>query len=323
MAARAKLDWKHITEVGAGIVETYDTSVTLRQLFYRLVSIQVIPNTLNAYKGLSRHTAIARRDGWFPDLIDPGREITRYRTFRDPYDAMNWLRRVYRRNRTEHQDYNLYVAVEKLGIREQLQAWFADMGVGIIVLRGYSSQSYVKEIQEDVEEDGRPAVFIYAGDFDPSGEDIERDFLERTDCWDHTRRIALTPRQVIDYNLPPLPGKTTDSRSAAFAAKHGQLVQVELDALDPDDLRRLYQDEIDQWWDEDGFERSYNAEQRERRRLNVGDVALDLGVATDLAEFLIETADKTRDRRVVRYLETVDAAKERLADPDEEEDDDE
>ena len=39
------------------------TSVTLRQLFYRLVSAQVIPNSQGAYKRLSALTAEARREG--------------------------------------------------------------------------------------------------------------------------------------------------------------------------------------------------------------------------------------------------------------------
>jgi hypothetical protein len=48
--------------------------VTLRQLFYRLVSAQVIPNSQAAYKRLSSLTAEARRNGDFPALIDRGRD---------------------------------------------------------------------------------------------------------------------------------------------------------------------------------------------------------------------------------------------------------
>ena len=59
-------------------MESYATSVTLRQLFYRLVSAQVIPNSQVAYKRLSALTAEARRDGTFPALIDRGRTIHEY-----------------------------------------------------------------------------------------------------------------------------------------------------------------------------------------------------------------------------------------------------
>jgi hypothetical protein len=41
-------------------------------------------------------------------------------------------------------------------------------------------------------------------------------------------------------------GKATDSRAAAFKARHGRLVQVELEALAPDDLRQLFEDALAQ-----------------------------------------------------------------------------
>jgi hypothetical protein len=121
-------------------------------------------------------------------------------------------------------------------------------------LGGYARQSYVDSVAADVEHRGRPAVVLYAGDFDPSGEDIDRDFLERTGCFSNVVRVALTPEQVTDYNLPPAPGKATDSRAAAFTARHGQLVQVELEALDPTDLRQLYEGALTAFWDTSAFD---------------------------------------------------------------------
>ena len=79
-------------------------------------------------------------------------------------------------------------------------------------------------------------MLLYAGDFDSSGEDIDRDFVERTGCFDQVVRVALDWSQVQHFNLPPAPGKTTDSRAAAFTARHGRLVQVELEAFDPNEL---------------------------------------------------------------------------------------
>lgn len=67
-------DWPTLLERAAEIVDSYDTLVTLRQLFYRLVAAELLPNTTNAYKALSRHTAQARREGLFPALMDRGRQ---------------------------------------------------------------------------------------------------------------------------------------------------------------------------------------------------------------------------------------------------------
>ena len=151
-----RIDWPAIIERAAGIVRSYDTSVTLRQLFYRLVSAQVIPNTQGAYKRLSALTAEARRDGWFPDLIDRGRQIHRYRTFEDVSSSLDWLSRIYRVDRTEGQDVSLYLGVEKAGMVVQLQSWFGDLGVPVLALGGYSSQTYVDQVTDDAADQGGP-----------------------------------------------------------------------------------------------------------------------------------------------------------------------
>jgi hypothetical protein len=85
-------------------------------------------------------------------------------------------------------------------------------------------------------------VFLYCGDFDPTGEDIPRAFEDNTGL--ELRRVALTTEQVDAYGLPVAMGKTTDSRAASFELRHGRLVQVELEALDPADLQALLRAEL-------------------------------------------------------------------------------
>ena len=102
---------------------------------------------------------------------------------------------------------------------------------------------------------------------DPSGEDILRDYIERSACWAKIVHVALTPEQVDEFGLPENPGKTSDSRARAFAAKHGRLVQVELDALDPDDLRRLFADTVAEFRDMSTFRRVLADEDDDKARL--------------------------------------------------------
>jgi hypothetical protein len=245
----SRIDWPAVLDHAAEIVARYDTSVTLRQLFYQLVSDGTLANSDTSYKTLSKRTAEARRAGTFPDLIDRGRLIHRYQSWASPADALGYLLAVYRRDRTEGQPCSVYLGVEKAGMVVQLQSWFGDLGVPILALGGYSSQTYVDDVVDHVHQTKRPAVLLYAGDFDPSGEDIDRDFTTRSDCFATVRRVALTAEQVDQHQLPPQPGKQTDSRARAFTARHGQLVQVELDALRPDTLRGLYDDALADYWD--------------------------------------------------------------------------
>jgi hypothetical protein len=246
-----RINWNAVLSAAHDIVDEYDTLVTLRQLHYRLVSMPELgySNTLIAYKSLSRATARARRDDGFPALHDRNRSISRLPSWTSPQSALRALRHQYRRDRTEGQVFAIYLAVEKAGLVTLMQSWFEDMGLPILALSGYASQSYTDDVADDVRRDGRPAVLLYAGDHDPSGEDIDRDFTDRTDCWKEIRRIALSAEQVEEYNLPPAFGKTSDSRAAAFVARHGHLVQVELDALPPDTLHDLFDEALSEFWD--------------------------------------------------------------------------
>jgi len=248
-------------------VESYTTGVTLRQLYYRLVAEELLPNLTAAYKALSRVTAREREHGTFPDLIDPTRAIEYPFYFDDAAEAQRWLREQFRLDHTRGQAWTIVLGIEKRGLEGLLTSWFGDRGLPVVALGGYDSLSHVQEVQRYVAQYERPAVLLYAGDFDPSGEDIQRDFIERVDFFVETHRVALTWDQVEAYDLPPQLGKATDSRAAAFRERHGQLVQVEVDALPPDTLQRLYTEQVDRYWDMSQYQVVCRREARERRRL--------------------------------------------------------
>jgi hypothetical protein len=241
--------------------------MTLRQCFYILVSEGLIPNADSSYKGLSRLTAEARREGWFPSFIDGTREIFLPTTFDGVGDAIGDIVRWYRRDRTEGQDWQVWIAGEKRTLAQQLQEWFGELGCPIVVCAGYPSQTLCDDVRGHVHNDGRDAVLIYAGDFDPSGEDIARDFVERVDAFDEVVRVAVTPEQIGSLNLTPMLGKRSDARAAGFQARPGQLVQVEVEAVHPDILRRLYQEAVDEVWDTSTYEEVLAREERERSGL--------------------------------------------------------
>ena len=259
--------WAPIVERAAEIVRSYDIRVTLRQLFYRCVSEKLLPNTQTAYKSLSSHTAKLRRTGEFPALFDAGRRVVQSTYFADPNHAMRSLMSWYRLDRTLGQDHQVWLGVEKNALSGLLTEWFDDYGVPVLPLGGYSSEGIDRVVRERVEDDGRPAVLIYAGDFDTSGLDIGRNFIEQTDRWDRAIRIALSEQQVLDMSLIVQEGKAADSRAPGFIAAHPLIhslydfgrdakgrrvpVQVELDAVDPQVLHDLYEDALREFWDDD------------------------------------------------------------------------
>jgi hypothetical protein len=301
-----RLDWKNdVLPVAKAIVLSYDTSVTLRQLFYRLVSLPVgargrIPNTYSMYTALAHNTAEARYAGTFPDLVDHRRTITVASRWDSPLHAIREVRDYYRRDRTEGQQYQIWIGSEKSGMVELLYDWFGDMGLPIIALSGQCSKPYIDQITYQVRRDGRPAVLLYAGDHDPTGWSILQNFVDRTGFWvndelpewdtsampetlgrkrGHAKawkdipnfnsyrryRVALTPEQCDEYGLPRNPAKEKDPNMDNFLRNFadtltddevddGLGVQVEVDALEPPLLRRLFTDVIEQYWDGDAYD---------------------------------------------------------------------
>jgi hypothetical protein len=109
------------------------------------------------------------------------------------------------------------------------------------------------------------------GDFDCSGEDIERDWVVRTGCWSRTERVLLTYDQVHDYELPATEGKTGDPRWPAFARRYGFAprcpVQWEVEALEPDELQRLVLAAVAPYVDRYVLARQIAREEDQRRTL--------------------------------------------------------
>ena len=94
----------------------------------------------------------------------------------------------FRLDRTEGQKHALYVAAEKDTLRRQLTGWLAH--TGIMVVCGFGSQSYVcrpRPSRRRPEGSGAPG-----GDFDCSGEDVERDG-QRAPPAGATRGVSCSP----------------------------------------------------------------------------------------------------------------------------------
>ncbi|MFJ9944954.1 hypothetical protein [Streptomyces erythrochromogenes] len=89
----------------------------------------------------------------------------------------------FRLDRTAGQEHALYVAAEKDTLRQQLTGWLEFAGIPVLVVRGFSSQSYADIVRDRVAYEQRAAHLAVVGDFDCSGEDIKRDWVERTGCW--------------------------------------------------------------------------------------------------------------------------------------------
>ncbi|MGI8857537.1 MAG: hypothetical protein ACR2JW_17525 [Thermomicrobiales bacterium] len=219
-----------------------DNPMTVRQVFYRLVSTGVIEKAEGEYKQtVCRLLTEMRLDGVIPFgwIADNTRWMRKPRTFTSLDHALKVTAETYRRALWHDLPTYCEIWLEKDALAGVLYEETEQWDVPLMVTRGYASLSYLHEAAEAIAEQGKPAYIYYLGDYDPSGMDIPRKVEARLrefapDAEIHFERVAVTPEQIVAFALPTRPTKTTDSRSKGFAAQ-----SVEVDAMASATLRAL------------------------------------------------------------------------------------
>jgi hypothetical protein len=254
-----RIDWQGVIIPRViELLQSYDYRPTLRQIFYRLVSEQLISNTISAYKVLSRSTAEAREDG----RLDPRAFEDRIRMaygrdagWQSPQEFLqslieNLADRIYIKPLCSQQC-RVIIWLEKDALLSPIVEITSPYRVRTYTARGYSSFSAVYEAAQELDH-ALPTYVLQLTDFDPSGEDMVRDLRDRLQRYGAANfeviKIALTQRQVLDFGLPPMMAKRTDPRYERFNESHGDMA-VELDALPPDTLATVITQAIEQHMD--------------------------------------------------------------------------
>lgn len=237
--------------------------LTLRQLYYQLVSRGIIPNLPAEYGKVGKLLKEGRMGGvvdW--DAIeDRVRKSEAPPSWDSPQEIVVSASKQYAKPRMAGQKNYLEVWVEKDALSGVLKKVTEKYHVPIMVNRGYSSVSamydaFMRFCGEGAYKE-RPVKILYLGDFDPSGLDMIRDIRERIeefqlgyndgtlveDMLFYVEPIALTMKQIQDYNPPPNPAKVTDSRADEYIGKYGNK-SWEVDALRPEVLNDLLDEAI-------------------------------------------------------------------------------
>ncbi len=260
-----------LAAIGDAIVRitAADHPMTLRGLFYRLVSEGLIPKTENEYEKVGRYLLRLRRDGAVPYswIADSTRWMRKARTYGSLEDALRHTAQTYRRALWNDQDAYVEIWCEKDTLAGLLSDETIAWDVPLMVVRGFSSETYLYEASENIAGFAKPAYLYLLTDHDPSGlasaRDVERklrSFLPGFPC--AVERVAVTEEQIAGWNLPTRPTKTTDSRSKGFAGE-----SVELDAIPPAQLRALVRDCIERHIDPGPLARTREIERLERASL--------------------------------------------------------
>jgi hypothetical protein len=246
--------------------------LTLRQIFYMLVSGFGFEKTEQAYQRLCENMNRARRARWIDmgDIRDDGlrREDPHGWESEDAIlDTFRSYSSRFRLHRQEDQDTHIMVWCEASGMLPQLARYCEDYGVTVLSSGGFDSVTTKHNLAKEVSE--LPAVeILHIGDHDPSGvhmcnsldEDLQA-FVSHFGGDVTVTRLAVTPDQVRRMNLPTAPPKRSDRR--AFS---GMTTQAE--AIPPRVLRQIVVEAIEDRMDMDVYRETLEREAEIRTSLS-------------------------------------------------------
>jgi hypothetical protein len=241
---------------------------TVRSVFYRVTSLGVVPKSENGYRLIGRQLLKLRRRARIPFgwITDGTRYVLHNRAHDSAQDAVATMASLYRRRIWTTQADSVQMYTEKDALTGVISPITSKWDVPLGVLRGYPSETFVYEIADALPLN-RHSYLYQLGDHDPSGVDAWRSFEAKVRAFNPEapvtfERIAVTPSQIVDMNLPTRPTKTTDSRAKGFVGG-----SVEVDAIAPSTLRNMVENAIFDHLDFDALDAMREIEQRERMEL--------------------------------------------------------
>lgn len=261
--------------------------LTLRALYYQFVQRNWIRNEQSEYKRLGEILNDARLAGLvdWDALEDTTRDLAPTAMWGDPGDPdspsefiLDWGRH-FKNNPWNNQPRYGEVWIEKSAginvIAQPCRKWRTPY----FACRGHVSASEMYDAAQrlhQISEMGQHVTVLHIGDHDPSGWQMTQDIARRLDLLSYggvqderieVKRIALTMTQIRQFRPPPQPGKSKDSRIGAYKREFGTTDSWELDALQPQYLRDLVDQEIEALIDMELWDRDIEAETEPRREL--------------------------------------------------------
>jgi len=254
-----------------------DHPMTLRQVFYQLVVRGVIEKTEEEYQQtVIRLLTDMRMDGQIPFawLVDESRRRRITQTYNSIAAAARDTAKFYRRSALRECASHIEIWVEKEALSGVLWEVTSEYDVPLLVSKGCPSITQLYgtacEIYRAAKADKQSYIYQF-GDHDPSGVMIPKaiqrrlcEFCEKFDCPAPIfERVALTPEQITEFDLPTRPTK----RDGNLHAKGFEGDSVELDALPASKLRSMVREVIEQHISARSLEVLRTAEESERQLL--------------------------------------------------------
>ena len=215
----ARSEWAKTTRLIDAAVKVLEAEhpMTVRQCFYRLVSVGVVENSVADYRRVSQVLTTARNDGRidFSWIVDRSRSNYSTSTWNDLAEFGECVLYSYRRDNWQDQPNYVEVWTEKDAIIGSIQAVANAWAVTIRAQRGFNSTTCAHEIAvlfHNKNAAGKRIKVFYLGDWYPSGAAIEGDVeaynISRS-SWNHLEPtirkagseiwVSFNPSQENDF----------------------------------------------------------------------------------------------------------------------------
>jgi len=237
--------------------------MSLRAVYYRVVSIFGLPKTEQTYTDFQRVVSDMRDYGILPfDLVlDGGRSLFSLKGYTTPDEFLQEVSNSYRKNYWATLPDRVIVTVEKRAMIDILYPVCQEYGVSLMSTSGFNSKTGWWALMQQHEADTKLHILMLT-DLDTSGSSMINGGREAIIAHDMIgkvviKRIGLTPEQVRDMELPT----RADKGDMDFAC--------ELDAMTPNQARDLLRAELSLFIDDSTLEMSKLLESEERKGLSL------------------------------------------------------
>jgi hypothetical protein len=271
------------------LLNEYEYRPTVRGIFYRLVSDEILSNTFKEYKGLIQALGTARNKKFGENgYIDPFAFSDESRYIEDIYDTFvsqkDYAESVIDNLRNVAKTYFEYgclpiwyrqpnyveVHVEKEALRGAFKSIVPSNYVRIVPNKGWDSIPYrnnnIRRLHNwrrgnDTNDIPKKVYVLYFGDYDPTGVTMSYKIEEWLRPYDiNFVRVALNHDHISSYGLdhlrnpdPKVAEKLRrDPNNKRFRNENnGQLFQIELDALqkNPQQFKDLVLNAVNHYYD--------------------------------------------------------------------------
>lgn len=256
--------------LAAAQIALNEQPLTLRGLFYRVVSAGLLPSTDKKHYAAFGNLMMKLRENEFVPfewLTDGVRQTLKSSSWTGLVDFADTVRDCYRRDFWSDLPDYIHVFCEKDAIAGVLQPATEEFDVALSPIRGYVSASFAHQIAMTWSHINKPIHAFFFGDFDASGFDLERDLKDKLQRYSGKsftwERLGVNAEDFAAFDLLPLAPKESDRRCPKFVAEHGSEC-AEIDAVPSNELRRRVREAIEQYVDHERWQKLVNVERMER-----------------------------------------------------------